>query len=99
MLFPQDEWTYPSAFIHLLNDGRNTQYHNNVTVRPDGLAITTRDVPAYDFRVDHSHNGDSELCWDYQDSYWKMMAELAAKEKRKLRKEGRDLRAKKRARV
>jgi hypothetical protein len=98
VLFPQEEWTYPGAYIHLLNDGRNTPYENNVAVESDGRTVLTRDVPAYSPDASNDVKGDSELCWSYGQNFWTAREELALKEKRNRQSADRSQRAAKRMR-
>lgn len=101
VLFQRNQWTYPGAYIHLLNDGRNTPYVNNVAVEPDGRAILTRDVPAYPSSLEASvdEKADSELCWSYGGQYWVGREESAARERKRQQNANRNLRAAKRLRT
>jgi hypothetical protein len=101
VLFPQEDWSYPGAYIHLLNDGRNTPYENNVAVNPDGRATLTRDVPAYPASPEASvdEKADSELRWFYGPSFWSRKEKEAATDRRKRQSADRSQRAAKRLRM
>ncbi|GAQ91169.1 hypothetical protein KFL_007380040 [Klebsormidium nitens] len=98
VLFPADEYEYPGAHMHMMNDGYRTPYPNNVKIDSDGFAITKVDVPAYNPKGSREAKGLSELLWDYRESYWELMDSLLAANKRRKGDEARNERRAKRAR-
>ena len=99
VLFPADEYDYPGAYTHLMNDARRTGYDDNVDIDRDGFAVTKVDVPAYDPKGSHEAKALSELCWDYTDSYWHMMDAMMAANKKRKGDAARNERSAKRART
>lgn len=66
LLFPAAELNWPGMCAHLMNSITNTGRRPNVSVTsPDGVVITTRDIPLWDDAKDFRGNAESELLWNY----------------------------------